>query len=143
MKFFSRHILALSRVSLLVIFLGSSGLTVILRTCTMGAKSCCVDMQGGCNDECDQPTSSNSGALIQSHTPCHISSVVGGLTTNPAVVEKQDRSVTSDQIGAFPTSLINEIADLNDFEALTPFKILQSTPPPSVDRYALIGSFLI
>ncbi len=143
MKFVSRHIVGLGRVSLLIMVLGSSGLTAVVRICTMEAMSCCAGPMNDAPGGCDRTAGTNSVAFVQPLTPCIISSMIGGFTTNPAVVEKQHRSDVAPHMNVLPVgeNLVLQQCD-NSFLSSRP-NPSQGASPPAVEKYVLTSTFLI
>ena len=141
MRILSRHIIALSRISLLVIFFASSGFTIVLHTCSMGAASCCA--HECCGDDCDQPATQNATGSVQPAVSCHMSSVIGGLTTDPAVVEKQSKMDVSNNSIAIPVAVQTDRYDIDNVLTSTAFRSYEYASPPAVEKYVLSASFLI
>lgn len=143
MKFLSTHILFIARPLVLVTFLASSGLATVLHNCTMVAATCC-DAPAEINHmDCEERLPVNSDLSIQSNAVCHINTVVGGVTTNPAVLDKDGKSQLKNPVAfvfAFTPSLEASIQ-------ISTFTSLGLTAPtvflPSVEKYVLNASFLI
>lgn len=144
MKFIILHIALLSRVTLLAFVVASSGFTAILRTCVMETMSCCADAKVPQHMECDTEQPGDAPTLsIRADSQCHADILVGGMTTNPAVVEKEHKyQQTKLAIGA-------NVLSFNCFQASPPSlsplfgHTTAKVFPPSVEKYVLNASFLI
>ncbi len=144
MKFINLHIVQLSRATLVAIFVASSGFTAILHNCTMKAATCCSDSsEEVSHKDCDEGLPTNLESSIQFNAVCHTNTLVGGMTTNPAVVEKENKyqqtklSIVADIIlvDCFQTSALN-LSPLFGHTTAT-------VSPPSVEKYVLNASFRI
>lgn len=139
----SRKHIKLIRVFLAVLVLfASSGATAVLHRCQMEAASCCSPNRNANDDGCDQPLASPVGHSFKSDFTCHIDVVVGGVALKQALLEKQNKPELS--IAAVPS--VVSFGSSNLLQADNPahtYFVAQAISPPSVDRYALIGSFLI
>lgn len=134
----------LIRVLLAVLVLiASSGATAVLHRCQMeGAASCCSPNRNANSDGCDQPFASPTGHSFKSDFTCHIDVVVGGIALKQALLEKENKPELS--IAAIPN--VVSVGSSSLLQADSPshiYFVAQAISPPSVDRYALIGSFLI
>ena len=131
------------RVTLAVLVLfASSGAATVLHRCQMEAASCCSPNRNTNDDGCDQPFASPTGHSFKSDFTCHIDVVVGGVALKQALLEKENKPELS--IAAIPS--VVSVGSSSLLQADSPshtFFVVQVIPPPSVNRYALIGSFLI
>lgn len=143
MKYFSTHILFIARPLVVVTFLASSGLATVLHNCTMVAATCCEAPAEINHKNCDKRLPANSDLFIQSNAVCHANTVVGGVTTNPAVLDKDGKSELKNPLSfvfAFTSSVEAS------FQINTSFNRGITAPPvflPSVEKYVLNASFLI
>lgn len=142
MKSFPGHILSLGRVLAVITFLANSGFTTILHNCTMVSMSCCDAPSETNHKDCGESLPADSAPSIQSNSVCHTNTVVGGVTTNPAVFEKNGKSdlkksVLEVTLLVSPTTLSQDFAS-SSFPAVTTPVFL-----PSVEKYVLNSTFLI
>ncbi len=146
----SKHILILGRLLLILFILANTGFTFILYQCAMSGAAdgmaCCDDPHpaatGDCSDmDSPQPTDATPVVLNSS---CMITSVVGGLQTDPKFVEKVSTTPQLTKIEFVPVTLS---ALPNGPYVDRPFCLLSSVDsnisPPSVEKYVLTGAFLI
>ena len=143
MKFLSTHILFIARPLVVVTFLASSGLATVLHNCTMVAATCCEAPAEMNHKDCDESLPANSVPSIQSNAICHINTVVGGVTTNPAVLDKDGKSELKN-----PLSFVFVFTPSYEasFQLSTSSSLGLTAPPvflPSVEKYVLNASFLI
>jgi hypothetical protein len=133
----------LIRIVLAVLVLAaSSGATTVLHLCQMQEASCCSPAQSPNHDGCDQPIALPTGHSFQSDFTCHIDVVVGGLALKQALLEKDNRPEFN--IAVIPNLVsFSSSASLQAESHSQKLLLSKVVIPPSVDRYALIGSFLI
>lgn len=134
--------LSLGRLLAIVTFLANSGFTTILHNCTMVSMSCCEAPSETNHKDCGEELPSDSAPSIQSNSVCHTNTIVGGVTTNPAVFEKSGKSDVKKVVLTFavlisPATLSQDFAS-SSFPAVTSPVFL-----PSVEKYVLNASFLI
>ncbi len=144
MKYFSTYTLfIIARTLVVVTFLASSGLATVLHSCTMVAASCCEAPGEMTHKDCDKSLPANSSPSIQSNAVCHVNTLVGGVTTNAAVLDKDGKSELRNPLPfvfAFTPSLEAS------FQISTSPNFGLTTPPaffPTVEKYVLNASFLI
>ncbi len=143
MRYISKHILLVSRTLALVTFLASSGFTTILHNCTMEVTTCCEAPREVNHKDCGGSVPANTELFIQSDAFCHTNTVVGGVTTNPAVLEKDGKSDVkklqkAESILTTSATAFNQLrSPFNSFSSGTPVFL------PSVEKYVLNASFLI
>ena len=134
----------LIRIFLAVLVLtASSGATTVLHRCQMQAASCCSPNRNTNDDGCDQPMASPTGHSFKSDFTCHLDVVVGGLALKQALVEKENRLESNIALITAAVSLSSGSLLQADSHAHNLLHVSEAVSPPSVDRYALIGSFLI
>ncbi len=143
MRYISKHILLVSRTLALATFLASSGFTTILHNCTMEVTACCEAPREVNHKDCGGSVPANTELFIQSDAVCHINTVVGGITTNPAVLEKDGKSdIKKFQIAE--SILTTSIAGFNHLRSqFNSFSFDTAVFLPSVEKYVLNASFLI
>jgi hypothetical protein len=143
MRYISTHILFVSRTLALVTFLASSGFTAILHNCTLVPASCCAAPREINHKDCSESLPVNLERSIQSNAVCHTNTVVGGITTNPAVLEKVVKSEVKKPVS--PLFVLSPFVAVSgqSFTSSTPFSSPASVFLPSVEKYVLNASFLI
>ena len=143
MKFFTKNIVVIGRVTAFLFLVASSGFTTLLHICTMEAAECCdpsgaSDHHGCPSEPIDQPI---SGSSIQNVDDCHINSVVGGLASLQALLEKDIKTQNSDILSVLISTFV-PVAPISNTSSLT-YPYSQSVSPPSVEKYVLNETFLI
>jgi hypothetical protein len=142
-----RMLLSHKNIRLIRIFLAvlvltaSSGATVVLHRCQMQGGSCCCPNRNA-NDACDQPVALAPGQSFRADFTCHANVVVGGVALIQALVERESKSESN--VAVFPS--IESLSSISLLQANSyshNLLLINAVSPPSVDRYALIGSFLI
>lgn len=127
----------------LLVLLGSSGLTTLIRTCTMGDMSCCAGLSSVSKDDCDASALPALGVVLKADLSCSTTKLVGGLAINLALVEKENKlqmhatGFNSIAAPSFNVETTHSKPSHHHFAFNVPHA------PPSVDRYVLNGSFLI
>lgn len=144
MKFFTKNIVVLGRVTTFLFIVASSGFTSVLHICSMQASECC-DPSGAsdhhaCPNDEEQP-SPVAGASIQNVDDCHINSVVGGLSAIQALLEK-DSQIQKVEVLSILTSVFASLEPVNNTSSFT-YSFTESVSPPSVEKYVLNETFLI
>lgn len=143
MGYISKHILPVSRALALATFLASSGFTTIVHNCTMEVPVCCEAPKETNHKDCGESVPANKELAVRSNALCHTNTVVGGVTTNPAVLEKDAKSDVK-KLQIAQSILTTSGADFN--QPRTPLSSFFSATPvflPSVEKYILNSSFLI
>jgi hypothetical protein len=141
MKQITRHIKLLGSLAALLFTLGSSGVAIVVHSCTMAPKmECCQNMDADRNIDCSEGQTAGVPA-IQLDMTCSTSTLVGCLTTNPGVVDN-NRPVQNVSAVVVPlagcTSRVQTVT--------SPVSILPgaaSISPPSVAKHILNASLLI
>jgi len=146
----NKHILALGRLFLVLFFLANTGLTFILYHCTMcgtaDGMACCDHQKPATASHCsDMDSPPQTGATLAAHSAsCMVTTVVGGLQTDPKFVEKASFAPQVTKIDFVRVALS---ASSNGPNVDRPFCLLTSVDsnfsPPSVEKYVLTASFLI
>lgn len=143
MRYISIHILFLGRTLALVTFLASSGFATILHNCTMENATCCEAPREVNHEDCAGGLPAKREPSFQSNSVCHTSIVIGGVTTNPAVLDKNGTS----EVKAFDLSVLlqaNSVA-VSDQLQVSRISFSLSAPVfhPSVEKYVLHAALLI
>lgn len=140
-----RHTLVAGRVLLLFFVLANTGFTVVLDYCIMGSMVCCIESDTAKDDPCCATQHSHrSGDLTISGTlGCHSTELVGGLNSNPTLVESRPvmQGPKVDTPSPFAAGYITahfstHLPTFRHDGSLHPF-------PTSVETYVLNSSFLI
>ncbi len=143
MGYFSKYTLFVGRALALATFLASSGFTAIVHNCTMEVPVCCEAPKEINHKDCGESVPANKELAVRSNAACHTNTVVGGVTTNPAVLEKDGKSdvkklqIAESIVSASIVRLDQLHTPLNFFSDDTPVFL------PSVEKYILNASFLI
>ena len=145
MRYLSRNTHLLRSVLAILVFLASSGFTTILHNCTMDATACCqVSTQSG-HDGCDAALSlPNQKVAYQADFDCHINTLVGGVITNPAVFEKENKIDLKKTSGL--VSALAPVVHASPQACITSSDLPSRTLAvfhPAVEKYVLYSSFLI
>jgi hypothetical protein len=150
MRVLNKNILGFSRLFLMLFFLANSGFTVVLYHCTMTEEmcgmSCCKGISdcsaGACQDMGGSQTPETKSERVDQ--PCRTATVVGGVQTEPTVVEKQFNGRQIISVDLLPTSVFETaIGPCVDLPAFHFTSTASNVSPPSVDTYVLNASFLI
>ena len=142
MQVFKRHTALLNYTTALLLFVGSSGFTAVIRVCTMGDSRCCTGSPMSDHEMCDpQLPPGDAGESVHGLFSCHENVIAGGLSSTQGLPEKESR------VGdvKVPASVVFAV-HLPQFEPTgSPFGSLwfDDTSPPSVKKYVLNGTFLI
>ncbi len=151
MQFFNRHIVIFGRLFLVVFVLATSGFSIAVSHCTMGssdAGACTMTgmEQESSGDVChdDGIPQTAKGTVAASNAPCMVTTVAGGLQTEPTTFEKESLSRHLAKIDLMPLAL-PALANAQILEkSFTLFSSAGSNvSPPSVEKYVLNATFLI
>lgn len=144
MKYFSTYTLfIIARTLVVVTFLASSGLATVLHSCTMVAASCCEAPGEMNHKDCDKSLPANSNPSVQSNAVCHTNTVVGGVTTNPAVLDKDGKSELKNLLSFVFAFTYSVEASFQINTAINRGITAPSVFLPSVEKYVLNASLLI
>ena len=80
--------------------------------------------------------------MIKAEFTCHTTTVVGGVSIQPAVMEqahKQQVSKVLGACGALSDCFLSVQPDHHSFPQL----LVRAAPPPAVEKYALNSAYLI
>lgn len=142
MKRLARHIRLLGSLAALLFVLGSSGVVVIIHSCTMVPQmECCQGMSNEMNADCSNQSQLPGIPTLQSDMSCTTTTLVGGLTTNPGVVDGT-RPVQKISVLVMPPDVcLSGVQALTSAVPIAPFA--QSISPPAVEKHILNASLLI
>ncbi len=138
----ARHINLLSSVVAFLFAFGSSGLAVVINNCTMTSQmQCCQSMSDQTAGDCSNPIQTSGIPSVQSEANCSTSTLVGGLITNPGVVDN-NRLVQKISVNVLPMNdCLSCVQTLTRSVPVIAFA--GSISPSSVEKHILNASFLI
>jgi hypothetical protein len=136
----AKHIKLLSSLAALMFTLGSSGVAVVIHSCTMAPQMECCENMNGDMSYADAAGRTDAGPTFQSDMSCTTSTLVGGLTTNPGVVEN-NVPVQKISVVVAPAVGCPCIHTATRVASVLPFA--ESISPPSVPLHILNASLLI
>jgi hypothetical protein len=102
---------------------------------------CCQDMSGDMNADCSNPSLLPGVPTLRSDMSCTTTTLVGGLTTNPGVVDNSRPIQKIPVITMLPSVCFSCVQTLTNTVPIAPFA--ESISPPSVEKHILNASFLI
>jgi hypothetical protein len=149
MQILNRHILWVGRLFLVLFFVANAGFTVVERYCTMALENhgdACTDDDDACSaatcDHKEAPQSANAPAIMDNML-CHVVSIVGGLQSNPTIVEKESNARTiSVHLLVAPVPDLTVCLQVDRSPRL--FSAASANVlPRSVETYVLNSTFLI
>lgn len=143
MGYFSKYTLFVGRALALATFLASSGFTTIVHNCTMGIPVCCEAPREINHKDCSERVPANKELAVRSNAACHTTTVAGGVTTNPAVLEKDAKSDVK-KLQIAQSIITTSILRLDQLH--TPLNFFSNDTSvflPSVEKYILNASLLI
>ncbi len=121
----------------------SSGVATLVRTCTMRGMDCCATAAHSNQCACNDSPSLMRGIAVRADLACHTTKVLGGLTINAALVEKENKTR---QHNASVDFVIPSPFDLSStYLSFSHLRFALAVPhsPPAVEKYILNASFLI
>jgi len=84
-----KHMIILARLMAILFLIASSGFSAVLQRCTIGTADCCGGSDPACMN-CQDALPPQAGLEIHGSARCHATSLAGGATTDPAVVQKDN-----------------------------------------------------
>ncbi len=121
---------------------GSSGIAFVLQTCSMPVKmACCQTMNDDNTGDCTGQTQPKGTVVLQAGASCGATILVGGLTTNPGVVEN-NHPVQKAPVVVAPVNDVVACAPVLNIALFAP-QFAESVSPPSVDKHILNATLLI
>lgn len=143
MKLQAFHKNVLVQVTAALLFAASSGFTAILHYCTTAPVSCCSTEASSRSKDCESTNQHSSTQSFRGTEICHTNTVVGGLTTNPAVMDKesqgsQKKTETLPVLDSHASSSSIVTSQVTSVPLLSERAFL-----PSVEKYVLFQTFLI
>jgi hypothetical protein len=143
MKPFTKHILLLKRLVLIVTIAASSGFTTVVHYCTMDVMDCCDPSPSADHRNCDLPGVPETGESVKAQFTCHTNTLVGGVSVKPAVLVKEHKSEPSRIVLATVTASLYNCLSHTSSSSHTLFSPAETPSPPSVEKYVLNASLLI
>lgn len=134
---------SLARSVAVLAVLANSGLSVALADCSMQGQACCEQPVRAVGSDCTETSDQHTILLSRTGINCHTTKVIGSLTANPAVVQKES-SATAYRPG--PSANISHASSFDiqsDFPTSLFSSILERCAPRVVKKYILDASFLI
>ncbi len=138
----AKHSKIITTLIVAMFIVGGSGVAFVLQTCSMPRQmACCQMMDDGATSDCAIQTPLSNTVSLRSDMSCNTTTLVGGYTTNPGVVENYQ------QVHAVPVSVV-----LVDFAVVNPrafeteftsSRFAENASPPSVDKHILNATLLI
>lgn len=144
MWYFSRNMRTLSGIIAVALFIASSGFTTIVHNCTMDVIAACCEGEESKNHEDCYSTSTAKELAIDSPFACHTNTLVGGVSTNPAVLEKENKpDLKKASIAPILSTLA--VVESERFNHTTSRFIVPAEPVYllSGEKYVLFAAFLI
>ncbi len=121
---------------------GSSGVAFVLQTCSMkSTMECCQSMNEKDSPDCAKSSLPKGAVAVQSDASCGTSTLVGGLTTNPGVVEN-NHLVQKATVIVAPVNDVVACAPLLNTAIFAP-QFAENVSPPSVNKHILNATLLI
>ena len=151
MQFLNRHILVLGRLFLVIFIVATSGFSVVMTYCTMSDGGACPmasgndddqDWSGTCADHTSQQGATH--AALSNNYACMLTTVAGGLQTDPTTIEKVSHRQELTKLVVLPAAVPLQMSSLildrpfSHYSSAGP-----NVSPPSVEKYVLNATFLI
>jgi hypothetical protein len=137
--------LAVGRLFVLLFFVANTGFTVVFSRCTMKEMDCCAASDEQMSDDCSMmdPPQPSSEPSVRAFNDCISVIVVGGLKTDPTVVEMEShaRVIKLDLVAPYAPELALSTVSLQ-FQPISS-TASQNVSPPAVEKYVLNSTFLI
>lgn len=138
----TRHINLLGSVVAFLFAIGSSGLAVIIHSCAMRSEMpCCQKISDEMGGDCSNPIQTSGIPSIHSDTNCSTSTVVGGLTTNPGVVDNNQLVQKISSVAVPMNACLSCVQTLTS--SVSDIANAVSISPPTVEKHILNATFLI
>ena len=150
MRFTGKHILVSGRVLLVLFLLANSGFTYVFARCAMSdapeKMACCQNQEMSSTGSC---VDMNAGQPADEHrvvitAPCMVTTLAGGLQTDPKIVEKPSLDQHLSKVNIAPATtptLLNAPAPNGPFCIVS--SAVSSVSLVSVEKYVLTSTFLI
>jgi hypothetical protein len=139
----ARHTITFGRVFTLVFLFASSGYTVILHICAMGACECSDTPDASDDDACTnkQLPLPVAGMSIHNVDNCHKNAVVDGSDIVQALVEKDSKTQYVKVLSLLTSTFVSPA--LSNTSSWFTYSYLERVSPPSVEKYVLNATLLI
>lgn len=143
MKFDQSHILLFGRVMLIAVFLANTGFTAVLYSCKMDPATCCQTSRQSKHGECGASAIVHQRVSVESNFSCHRSTVIGGITTAAALIEKEYQPLFNKAVQSVSPQFMGN----SPLSVAAPTSYSLSPPLaraiPSVEKYVLNATLLI
>lgn len=123
--------------------LANSGLGVAFADCSMQGESCCQQAVRPAATDCTETSVQHTILLSRTEVNCHTTKVIGSLTANPAVVQKESSATTYRPEPSANASHASSFDLQSDFPTSLFSSILERSASRIVKKYILDASFLI
>lgn len=146
MKFFPQHMILSGRILAILFILANSGFTAVLRQCTMKSVApmeCCNGSKESDEAASDGTQNQASLRLIESQFSCHTTTIVGGIASTSALLQKESarQSAKANEFCAQHQQNTTSTSDID--HSTNPAHFAATLSPPSVEKCVLNSSFLI
>jgi hypothetical protein len=137
-----KHTVFLTRLMAVFILMANSGFSAVLQRCTMQDAECCGE-SGPALMSCRDAFPHQDGLEVRVSGSCYATSIAGGITTAPAVVQNHDPAHGSVTEVPYVSDMSVSASLLSDQRSS-----FVSIPPScnsttSVEKYVLHAAFLI
>ena len=143
MAMLKTSISSLARSVVVLAVLANSGLGVELADCPMQGEACCEQAVLSAASDCTESSLQHTILLGRTGVSCHTTKVMGSLTANPALVQKESRATTYRPGPSANISHASNFDIQSDFPTSLFSSILERGAPRVVKKYILDASFLI
>jgi hypothetical protein len=126
-----------------LVFLASSGATAVIRECSMETCSCCNTASCDNDDVCSQTAPAASSAhSIKAEFTCHMTTLVGGLAIQQAVVEQAHKQQLNKAVAGCAISSHCTLS-ARSYHASSAQLLTYAVSSPAVEKYVLNSAYLI
>lgn len=143
MRMIVRNIKLFTALVAVFFLISSSGFTSILHSCLMGGMACCMSTMQHAYGRTEQSHQPMALHLNSAMTGCCSTTIVGGLSTSMALLEKPNRIEHSKPVVVAVNSIVPELTPHFKSSSEYLFLVTGNILPSPVERYVLNASFLI
>jgi hypothetical protein len=138
----AKHIKLVTTLIIPTFIVGGSGVSFVIQKCSMRPKTaCCTVMDDGMVSNCACQSRPGNEVSVRSDAACMSSTLIGGLTTNPGVLET-NQPVRKTPVVVAPTGDDVACPQLTNV-AIPHVFMAEKAPPPSVEKHILNATLLI
>lgn len=143
MKPFAPKIAGIARILALVSILANSGFTVVAHYCVMQETYCCEPSGEVLRTDCGKSLPPQSPIFAGMARDCHTDKVIGGLASNPALLQTERTTQnTKPEVASQLTLSLDPVSSSGISTGSFP-SFVERASVPFVEKYVLNGSFLI